>query len=129
MDESRNIKNYREKELKSYVIGNILVMLLLSGSLDTYILGSINEIADGISALVQILVSSSIMYIFVFLLDSFIPGTLKFKIAYFPFGRQAGYTIFTDMKDNLKDDRFAREDVLDKYHSIYEKMPSDGKKK
>ena len=57
------------------------------------------------------------------MLDSLIPGDIKQKVAYFHIGKLPGYTIFTKMKQNNKDDRFTHADIVKKYASIYSNMP------
>ena len=54
--------------------------------------------------LIESALVSSIIYIYVFLLDSLIPGDIKQKVAYFHIGKLPGYTIFTKMKQSVRDD-------------------------
>jgi len=124
-----DIKDYRNNELKNYVIGNILLVLLLSGVFDSLFSRELDDIVTIINLVVQSVLLSSIIYIYVFLLDSIIPGDYKQKIAYLFRGKLPGYTIFSDMKNKLKDDRFTLQDVLSKYKDIYDNMPSDESEK
>lgn len=123
------LKDYRDNELKYYVIGNILLILFLSGTLNELLAKELNDIMDIISVVIQSALFSSIIYIYVFLFDSIIPGNNKQKIAYLFFGKLPGYTIFSDMKKKLKDDRFTWNDVENKYKEIYENMPQDTNEK
>ncbi len=122
-----DIKDYRNNELKTYVIGNILLMLLLSGVVDEFLSREVSEVIEIINVIIQSSLLSSIIYIYVFLFDSIIPGNLKQKIVYLPMGNLPGYTIFSAMKKNIRDDRFTVQDVMEKYSNIYENMPSDKK--
>lgn len=123
MDEVKNIKDYRDHELKGYVIGNLLIMMLLSGTFDAIMANDINSFASAFSTLVNVLLTSSISYIFVFLMDSVVPGDVKFSIVYFPFGEMPGKTIFSKMKKNCKDMRFTKSEVLFQYRDIYTTLP------
>ena len=127
MDETKNIKDYRDHELKSYVIGNLLIILLLSGTFDEIMAKDINSFASAFSTVVNILITSSISYIFVFLMDSVIPGDVKFSIVYFPFGELPGKTIFSKMKNDCKDMRFTEAEVLFQYEDIYTSLPENQK--
>ena len=127
MDETKNIKDYRDHELKSYVIGNLLIILLLSGTFDEIMAKDINSFASAFSTVVNILITSSISYIFVFLMDSVIPGDVKFSIVYFPFGELPGKTIFSKMKNDCKDMRFTEAEVLFQYKDIYTTLPEKQK--
>lgn len=120
-----NIKEYRRDELKSYVIGNILLFLFLSGVLDTAVFAESNNYYNLFGVIVQSAIFSSVIYIYVFLLDSIIPGNYKFQIAYLPFGKMPACTIFSEMEKSIKDNRFTQEEALKKYAEIYEKMPED----
>ncbi|MDB8699267.1 hypothetical protein PNU98_16200 [[Ruminococcus] gnavus] len=124
-----DIKDYRNNELKNYVIGNILLVLYFSGIFDNLFTLDINSNLNIWKTLIESALVSSIIYIYVFLLDSLIPGDIKQKVAYFHIGKLPGYTIFTKMKQNNKDDRFTHADIVKKYASIYSNMPVGKKEK
>lgn len=124
-----NIKDYREKELKSYIIGNILLLLSCSGNLHKLITWGIDNSFDAWRIIIESALLSSIFYIYVFIMDSLISGEMKFIICYLGIEKKPGYTIFTKMKKRLKDDRFSQNDVLNKYKKIYENMPMENRKK
>lgn len=124
-----NIKDYRNSELKSYVIGNALIILFLSGVLDGLFRMELDDMIDIISVIIQSTLLSSVLYIYVFLLDSLIPGNIKFIVAYLFKGHMPAYTIFSDMKRKLKEDRFTVQDVMIKYKEVYDNMPIDKKEK
>jgi hypothetical protein len=124
-----NLKDYREKELKSYVIGNALIIMTLSGIFNTLL--SFTESAENANnmlstfgaELISAGIISSILYIYVFILDAIIPGNWKDTICslYRPL---PGELIFEEIKDKIKDKRFTKEDALQKYANIYEKLNS-----
>lgn len=107
-----DIKDYRNNELKNYVIGNILLVLYFSSIFDNLFTLDINSNLNIWKTLIESALVSSIIYIYVFLLDSLIPGDIKQKVAYFHIGKLPGYTIFTKMKQNNKDDRFTHADIV-----------------
>lgn len=119
----KDIKDYREKELKNYVVGNILLILLLTGKLQEVIAWGSENSFDIWGTIIESVVLSSIIYIYVFIIDSFISGETKYKICYLGIGKKPGYTIFSNMRKRLEDDRFTMEDVLNKYKHIYDNMP------
>lgn len=118
-----DLKDYREKELKNYVIGNVLLILYFTGKIQEMILWDNSNDFDVWGSIIESVLLSSIIYIYVFILDSLISGEFKFKICYFGSGKQPGYTIFSDMQKEVTDDRFSKEEVLEKYKKIYDEMP------
>ena len=121
----KDIKDYRNNELKNYVIGNILIILFLNGVLDMFFVEGISENVEFLDKIIQSAMVSSITYIYVFLMDSLISADFKEKITYFGIDKMPGYTVFSDMKNGVKDIRFTKETVLEKYREIYEKMPKE----
>lgn len=122
-----NLKNYREKELKNYVIGNALIILVLSGTFDTLLnLAGLNGITDdAFSKLGAELISGgiliSILYTYVFIFDAIIPGTWKDAIC--NLGKVLpGEVIFDEMKNEVRDKRFTQEEALRKYACVYAKL-------
>ena len=124
-----NIKDYREKELKNYVIGNVLFFLVFSGKIQKIIEFGINNSVNIWGTIIESALLSSIIYIYIFLMDALIAGNHKFKICYFPIEKMPGYTIFSDMKKKVNDDRFLQEDVLVKYKHVYDNMPMKNRDK
>ena len=47
-----------------------------------------------------------------------IPSDIKIKIAYLHLGKLPGFTIFTKMRESVDDNRFTRQDAMDKYKNI-----------
>lgn len=120
--EYRNLKEYRDKELKWFLLANILLMLIGSGILDFGDMESIS-ISD-ISSLLSVTAVSSAIYIYTFILDSLLPSRVKVFLV-FLWKRQPSCTIFTDMERKFGDDRFKLEDAKMKYSKIYERIKSE----
>lgn len=120
--EYRNLKEYRDKELKWFLLANILLMLVGSNILSLGETGSIS-ISD-ISSILGVTAVSSAIYIYTFILDSVIPAQAKVFLV-FLWRRQPSCTIFTDMEHKFEDDRFKLEDAKKKYSHIYERIKSE----
>lgn len=127
----KNIKDYREKELKSFVIGNILLILLETGLIHEIVSPmQADNIWMAISKLFTSSVLSSILYIFVFIFDSIISGECKDKIVWMH-KNLPGRRIFTEIRENSKDSRFTSEDAKIAYADVYQRIDNekDTKKK
>lgn len=125
----KNLKDYREKELKMYILANILVIVILS---NTFVVSEILTSEDSwlvlfIKIVDSTLISSSI-YIFAFLADAMFSSGLKMKMVYF-LGELPGANVFSSIKTKNNDYRFTSEQVLEKYKGIYDNMPNDLKKR
>lgn len=120
--EYRNLKEYRDKELKWFLLANIILMLAESGVLDFSEVESIS--VSDISSLLGITAVSSAIYIYAFILDAVLPSRVKIFFV-FLWKRQPSCTIFTDMERRLEDDRFKLEDAKKKYGPIYERIKSE----
>lgn len=121
-----NIKDYRENELKIFVIANILVVLCLIG---TITFDGVIEESSYMQLIITIINSglfSSIIYAMVIVCDCMISNEIK-KIIVFWWSPMPGETVFTDIKDNTKDLRFTTSDVIKAYSEIYDNIPSDKK--
>ena len=88
-----NIKDYREKELKAYIIANILVILLFLNifKLEGEVLSSGN-----ISNILSSFVVSSCIFIFSFISDSAIGNKLKDRLVYL-WSEYPGEKVFTSI--------------------------------
>lgn len=136
----KDLKDYRENELKYYAIANVVIIILSTG-LYSDILGFVSGKVSGMSEtildfVVKVLgeligagIAASIAYVYVFVLDSIIPGKMKNKICYLFFGKKPGHTIFTSIKnERVKDERFPKDDVVSKYSEVYKKLETAGNK-
>ena len=76
-----------------------------------------------ITNLIEIGLFSSVLYVYVFILDSVIPSQLKYNICYLFFFHKPGYSIFTKIRNSGSPDaRFAKEDALKLYADVYNKI-------
>ena len=107
-----NIKDYREKELKTLVIANILVILCLN-ELITF--EGILEENSYMKLLVTIINSglfAAIIYTMVTVFDCMISSKLKRYIVFWWFP-MPGETIFSDIKTDAKDERFTSAEAIE----------------
>lgn len=121
-----NIKDYREKEQKMYIVANIFVLILLSSLDDT--LNYQMPWSDILAKLVDTSLLSSTIYIFAFLADALFSSGAKMRLLYLA-GHLPGETIFSKLKRKNTDLRFSTEHLLEKYKKIYDSMPTDNEKK
>lgn len=125
---AKNLKDYREKELKFYVVGNVLVMMLLTNSLvtfyeDTSAVNAVNSLLGIGKDFFSLATIMSLVYVFVFIFDSLIPGHIKDWICSIPCGELPGKTIFDKIKSGeIKDVRFTQVQAQRKYCQIYEEL-------
>lgn len=122
-----DMKDYREKELKMYILACILLLICLTKEYSFQIETGENILA--ISDLIDTALVSGSIYIFAYISDALFSSKIKDKIvSLFGLIKKPGYTIFSDIeKDNI-DDRFLKEEALKYYKDIYENMPKDNKK-
>ena len=124
-----NIKDYRSEELKIFVLANVLMILciekvitwdrLISG--DAVLLKLILVIIDSAVLL-------AIWYSFVYLADALFPTNIKNKIVYFG-SPLPGQTVFTILSTKTVDERFTKEQIVEKYSDIINNFPKSKKEK
>lgn len=120
------MKDYREKELKSFVIANILVILIL---IKMITFDGITEENSYMQLIIKIINSglfSSIIYAMVTVCDCMVSSSVK-KIIVFWWKPMPGETIFSDIKKDAKDGRFTTLEATIVYSEIYDNMPTDVK--
>lgn len=120
----KNLKSYRNSELKWFLLANILLMLVTSGGLkfdsqEANLFSFITQIAS-------VTAVSSCAYILTFVFDSILPPIFKVKIIFW-WKKQPSCTIFTDMLIQLQDNRFTLSDVIEKYNDIYVEIENQPK--
>lgn len=123
-----NLKDYREKELKMYIIACIFLLICLTNNFnfDKQFLDDVSAIAKSINT---ILISASI-YMFCYISDSVISSKFKDKIVnVFGLISKPGETVFSKIKNGCDDDRIYKEKALTIYSDIYNNMPNDIEKK
>lgn len=126
-----NIKDYRDKELKSYVIGiNLLLVLfnynyLFDVDFSKENLDVIIQIESVVLPLLEAIAVSSVVGVFVFILDSLYNTWIKEVITLAKFFKKPGMTIFTEIKQgNINDYRINLEKAATKYKNIIENIPT-----
>lgn len=118
----KDLKDYRNKELKYYSIACLIVLLCIENK---------NNISLDIifNKNFTLLLGTSLIYIFSFILDS-IFSYKETIIEFFGLIKLPAKTIFSKIKnDELKDIRFTKSDVLTKYQKIYINFPNEKNKK
>ena len=121
----KNLKDYRDKELKWFLLANILLMIISSGIL------VFGETADswmkGLSSALNVTVFSSAIYILTFIFDSVVPSHVKVFLV-FLWRKQPSATIFTDMQRKFSENRFTFDDAEKKYANLYETLKGKSRK-
>ena len=116
-----DLKEYRNKEFKNYVILNICIILFYSIDFCKLNIEELKVNFDVFQKFFPLILSSSAIYVYVFLIDSLLPDGYKAKIVNL-WSDLPGFTVFTNMKKEVKDGRFTKEQVLEKYNNVYERM-------
>lgn len=114
-------KEYRNKELKYFLITEILMFILLNYRKDFEQLMNQNS-------LISIFLSSPILYFYCLILDNVVPKNLKNAFSFYlnkdcmpMFFQLPGRTIFSKLKENkIKDLRIDKIKVQQKYRDIFE---------
>lgn len=119
------MKDYRDKELKYYLIGNIIVIMFISLNMNPIVFLKTDYYQLLVTALSSALISAA-FYSFLFVFDSVIPADWKPIISTLK-AHMPGETVWTDIKENTKDKRFSHEDINSKYAMIYKNMPKEKK--
>lgn len=119
-----NLKDYRNNELKWFLLANVLLMIISSR---LFVFGeTIDSWIAGLSSVVDITVFSSAIYILTFVFDSVVASRVKVLLVYW-WKKQPSCTIFSDMERKFEDNRFTLEAAKKKYAKIYEQI--EGKPK
>ena len=123
-----NIKDYRENELKQYVVATSLLFLLLHGFIDFSNPQNIDYI-KGIVSFIGTSILTSVIYIFTLVIDGVMDDKLKNVIVNLWFMKLPGEYIFTEIKAKNKDIRFTTEEALQRFSAIYSNIPTNDRKK
>lgn len=119
-----SLKNYRNNELKWFLVANVLFMVLTSKSFEVEDGDLLNQLIVNIGKIISVSIFSTTVYIFTFIIDSIIPSNLKVFLV-FLWKKKPSATIFTQIQNNCKDDRFNVEEAKDKYKNIYSKIEEE----
>lgn len=119
-----NNSDYRKYELQYYMISNIVIILYFGG---IYNVSNEIDMLSWIKVLIVILQSSvfsCFVGVLLLLIGSLLSWTNKLEIVYLFRCLPPGASVFSDIKSELKDFRFTKNDALEKYQNIYDNMPS-----
>lgn len=120
------MKDYREKELKMYILACVLLLICLTKGYSMEM--ETGEKIVTISTVIDTTLASGFIYIFVYILDSLFPSGMKDKlVSLFGIIKKPAYTIFSNIEKNDVDDRFVREEAVKQYREIYTNMPKNKK--
>ena len=121
----KNIKEYRQKELRWFLFANIILLLLTSKlNLFDYFLDENNEIWENINEILTTTGISVFGYIITFILDSLLSSNLKEKIIYW-WSNKPSHNIFSKIQSKNKDDRFTFEQAAIKYPDIFAQLKNN----
>lgn len=113
-----SLKEYRNNELKWFLVANVLLMLL---SAKYFTLENNASFLQLVVNVTNVAVFSATVYVFTFIVDSIIPSNIKTHLI-FLWKRKPSETIFTRIKENCKDDRFTKDEALKRYANIYDRI-------
>ena len=117
-----NLDNYRQNEVKMFVVANLLMVLLTTNFFDSFGLNKSDiNFVYACSQILKLCSIPTIIYIYVFIAVSCIPTQLKIKLSLF-FCNPPGFSVFTDIKRRDLDIRFTSNQAREKYKSIYTKI-------
>lgn len=120
----KNIKDYRENELRNYVIANLLITVIFTDTLNQVFLSD-DSLTQSVIKTISFTFIASIIYIFVFILDGLIPSSYKDRLIFLRKNQLPGFSIFTDIKSNkISDIRFSKEKILKAHKEIYRELDS-----
>lgn len=119
-----SLKEYRNNELKWFLLANILLMLITTNVFQFDVLE--DNFGTYISEFLNIAAISSSAYILTFIFDSIIPSKLKVNLV-FLWSKQPSSTIFTDMLKKFEDNRFTLDSAKKKYKDVYTQIENKPK--
>lgn len=120
------MKDYREKELKMYILACVLLLICLTKGYSLQM--ETGEKIVAISAVIDTTLASSCIYMFIYISDALFSSEIKDKIvSLFGLIKKPAYTVFTDIEKDDVDDRFLKTEVIKRYKDIYTNMPEDKK--
>jgi len=121
-----NLKNYRENEIKWYIIAFLL--LLLAVCYPTSLQGLDVDLATKIEKLLTSSLFAGAICTLAFVFDSIFPANVKEGLLFLGFTKMPGKTIFTRISNNkLKDARFSNTTAKSYYADIIQGFPVDKK--
>lgn len=120
------MKDYREKELKMYVLACVLFLICLTKGYSLQM--ETGKIIVSISAVIETTLASSCIYMFVYISDALFSSEIKDAlVSLFGKIKKPAYTIFSDIEKKDVDGRFMKTEAMERYKDIYANMPEDMK--
>lgn len=124
-----NIKDYRSEELKIFVLANVLMLLCIQKIITwDRLMGGEAEVLKLVLTLIDSTVLLAIWFSFVYLADALFPTNIKNKIVYLG-SPLPGQTVFTRLSTKTEDERFTKEQIIEKYSDIIKNIPKCKKEK
>ncbi|MBR1444115.1 MAG: hypothetical protein IJ583_11370 [Firmicutes bacterium] len=123
-----SLKDYRNNELKWFLLANILLMLISSNVFSLSLDDNELKIVEKIGTIVSVVFFSAIIYVYTFIFDSVMPSNIKVHLV-FLFCKKPSDTIFTQILRKCNDDRFTVEDAKKQYKEIYDQIDKNSKLK
>lgn len=118
------MKDYREKELKMYILACILLLICLTKGYSMQM--ETGEKIVAISAIIDTTLASSCIYMFVYISDAlFSSGVKDTLVSLFGKIKKPACTIFLDIEKKDGDERFLKKDAMERYKDIYANMPEN----
>lgn len=118
------MKDYREKELKMYILASVLLLICLTKGYSMKM--ETGEKIVAIAAVVDTTLASSCIYMFAYISDAIFSSEIKDKlVSVFGLIKKPAYKIFSDIEKKDLDSRFLKEDAIKHYKNIYDNMPKD----
>lgn len=120
------MKDYREKELKMYILACVLLLICLTKGYSIQL--ETGEKIVAISAVIDTTLASGCIYMFVYISDALFTSSIKDKlVSLFGLIKKPAYTVFSDIEKKTVDDRFLRIEAITRYENVYSNMPDDKK--
>lgn len=120
-----NLKDYREKELKWYILANVLIILFIQ---DLFQVNDIFNNSKNVEIILTLLGSTVLtvaFFCFILVTESLFSSNTKTIVLNLGIFRQPGEIIFSELKNRNYDIRFTKEQVFEKFKDIYNKLPED----
>jgi len=121
-----DLKDYRKKELRYYLLANISLLLLLSEFFPLVQSSNVIQIVNLVSTFFGISLLSSTIFILSFIFDGLVSSETKTLLIG---GHSPGEKIFTKIKKESFDKRFTNTDAQRVYSKVFELMPNDKREK
>lgn len=124
-----NIKDYRNQELKIFVLANVLMLLCIEKIITwDRLTGDDAQLFTLLLTIIDSAILLAIWYSFVFLADALFPTNIKNRIVYFG-APLPGQTVFTRLSTKKEDERFTQEQIKEKYKDVINNFPVSKKDK